>query len=135
MFFTFPYICYTFRFYPFLLGLFSCHTLYFIFALGIFLFTTASIPAVGPPSLLSSDYFAFSFSHVILLFNVSRTRPLMSRDLELSSETMNPFRHIDRTGVRSIAKPLTYTGQHNTQKRGHISMPRAGFEPVIPVLE
>jgi len=29
----------------------------------------------------------------------------------------------------------TYTGHHNTAKRGHISMPRAGFEPTIPVFE
>jgi len=27
------------------------------------------------------------------------------------------------------------TGQHNTEKRGHISMPRSGFEPIIPVFE
>jgi hypothetical protein len=26
-------------------------------------------------------------------------------------------------------------GQHHTEKRGHIYMPRAGFEPVIPVLD
>jgi len=30
-------------------------------------------------------------------------------------------------------KATTYTGQHNTEKRGHTSMPRAGFEPMIPV--
>jgi len=29
----------------------------------------------------------------------------------------------------------TYTGQHNTEKRRHISMSRAGFEPAIPVFE
>jgi hypothetical protein len=28
-----------------------------------------------------------------------------------------------------------YTGQHNTETRGHTSMPRAGFEPSIPVFE
>jgi len=28
-----------------------------------------------------------------------------------------------------------YTGQHNTQKRGHTSVPRAGFETAIPVFE
>jgi len=27
----------------------------------------------------------------------------------------------------------TYIGQKNTEKRGHISMPRAGFEPTISV--
>jgi hypothetical protein len=29
---------------------------------------------------------------------------------------------------RPIAKASTYTGLHKTEKRGHISMPRAGFE-------
>jgi hypothetical protein len=32
-------------------------------------------------------------------------------------------------------KSTTYTGQHNTEKRGHTSMPRAGFEPTILVFE
>jgi hypothetical protein len=32
-------------------------------------------------------------------------------------------------------KASTYIGKHNTEKRGHTSMPRAGFEPVIPVFE
>jgi len=30
-------------------------------------------------------------------------------------------------------KAITYTGQHNTEKFGHTSMPRAGFEPTIPM--
>jgi len=29
-------------------------------------------------------------------------------------------------------KSCTYTGQHNTEKRGYTFMPRAGFEPTIP---
>jgi hypothetical protein len=29
----------------------------------------------------------------------------------------------------------TYTVQHNTEKRGHTFIPRAGFEPAIPVFE
>jgi hypothetical protein len=32
-------------------------------------------------------------------------------------------------------KATTYTGQINTEKRGHTSMLRAGFEPTIPVFE
>jgi len=32
-------------------------------------------------------------------------------------------------------KASTYAGQHNTEKRGRTSMPRAGFEPVIPVFK
>jgi len=28
-----------------------------------------------------------------------------------------------------------HTGQHNTEKRGHTSMPRAGFVPTISVFE
>jgi hypothetical protein len=32
-------------------------------------------------------------------------------------------------------KATTYTGQHNTEKGGQTFMPRAGFEPKIPVFE
>jgi hypothetical protein len=32
-------------------------------------------------------------------------------------------------------KASTYAGQNNTEKRGHTSMHRAGFEPVIPMFE
>jgi len=32
-------------------------------------------------------------------------------------------------------KASTYTGQNNTEKRGHTSMPRQGFEATIPVFE
>jgi len=38
-------------------------------------------------------------------------------------------------GGSARRKATTYTGQHNTEKRGHTSMPRAGFEPMIPVFE
>jgi hypothetical protein len=32
-------------------------------------------------------------------------------------------------------KAITNTGQNNTERRGHTSMPRAEFEPTIPVFE
>jgi hypothetical protein len=32
-----------------------------------------------------------------------------------------------------VAKASTYTGQHNTETQRQTSMPRAGFEPSIPV--
>jgi hypothetical protein len=35
----------------------------------------------------------------------------------------------------SPAQGSTYTGQHNTEKHRHTSMPRAEFEPVIPIFE
>jgi hypothetical protein len=38
-------------------------------------------------------------------------------------------------GDQSSAKASTYTGQHNTEKHRHTSMPRAGFEPAIPMFE
>jgi len=31
-------------------------------------------------------------------------------------------------------KASTYTGQRNTEKRGHTSMHRGGFGPTIPVV-
>jgi len=36
-------------------------------------------------------------------------------------------------GGSARRKASTYTGQHNTGKRGHTSILRAGFEPPIPV--
>jgi len=51
--------------------------------------------------------------------------------------TMDPFEHLvglfGRGSVRR--KASTYTGQHNTEKHGHTSMPRAGFVPAIPMFE
>jgi hypothetical protein len=38
-------------------------------------------------------------------------------------------------GDQSSAKASTFTGQHNTEKHRHISMPPAGFEPAIPMFE
>jgi hypothetical protein len=38
-------------------------------------------------------------------------------------------------GDQSSAKASNYTGQYNTQKHRHTSMPRAGFEPAIPMFE
>jgi hypothetical protein len=38
-------------------------------------------------------------------------------------------------GGSAHLKASTYTGQHNTEKRGHISMPRARFETTIQVFE
>jgi len=38
-------------------------------------------------------------------------------------------------GGSARRKATTYTGQHNTEKCGHTSMPQAGFEPTIPVFE
>jgi len=36
-------------------------------------------------------------------------------------------------GGSAHRKASTYTGQHNTEIRGHISMPRARFEPTNPL--
>jgi len=38
-------------------------------------------------------------------------------------------------GVSARRKSTTYTGQHNTEKSGHTSMTRAGFEATIPMFE
>jgi hypothetical protein len=38
-------------------------------------------------------------------------------------------------GGSARRKASTYTGQHNTEKGGHTSMPREGFETAIPVFE
>jgi hypothetical protein len=38
-------------------------------------------------------------------------------------------------GISPTQGLYLHTGQHNTEKRGHTSMPRAGFDPTIPVFE
>jgi hypothetical protein len=38
-------------------------------------------------------------------------------------------------GDQSSAKASTYTGQHNTEKHRYTSMPRAEFEPAVPMFE
>jgi hypothetical protein len=38
-------------------------------------------------------------------------------------------------GDQSSTKASTYTGQHNTEKHRHTSMPRSGFKPAIPMFE
>jgi hypothetical protein len=38
-------------------------------------------------------------------------------------------------GWSIVKSPSTYTGQHNTQKDGHASMPQMGFESSFPVSE
>jgi hypothetical protein len=68
--------------------------------------------------------------------------PLFSLYLFQVSEflffTYGSFRHLVGLlgwGDQSSAKASTYTGQHNTERRRHTSMPRAGFEPAIPMFE
>jgi len=64
--------------------------------------------------------------------------PLACSESEWTSGSMNPFRCFGRTpwtGDRPIARPQPYTGQHNSEKRGHTSMPLAGLKPTIPVFE
>jgi hypothetical protein len=53
------------------------------------------------------------------------------------SETYESIWTVDRTpwtGDQPVARPLPKQDS-KTQKRGHTSMPRAGFEPTIPVFE
>jgi len=56
----------------------------------------------------------------------------------LTSEIMNLFGHLVGLlgwGISPTQGLYLHTAQHNTEKRGHTSMPRAGFEPAIPVFE
>jgi hypothetical protein len=54
---------------------------------------------------------------------------------------IDPFRHLVGLlgrGISPAPRPVVWclhTGQHNTEKRRHISMPRAGFGPAIPMFE
>jgi hypothetical protein len=44
------------------------------------------------------------------------------------------IRYDSLDGRSARRNTTTYTRQHKTEKRGHTSMPRARFEPTIPVL-
>jgi len=61
----------------------------------------------------------------------------MFRFQNFFSETYETIWTVGRTqtGDQPDPKASTYTGQHNTGKRGHTTMPRARFEPLIPVFE
>jgi hypothetical protein len=51
---------------------------------------------------------------------------------------MNLFGHLVGIlgwGISPTQGLYLYTGQYNTEKPGHTSMPRVGFEPTIPVFE
>jgi len=48
---------------------------------------------------------------------------------------MGQFYRIPWMEVSAHRCTSTYTGQHNTEKRRYTSMPRAGFNPTIPVFE
>jgi hypothetical protein len=64
--------------------------------------------------------------------------PLACTNSEFTSENMNLL-DISVGLLGQVICPSrgfsTHTGQHNTEKCGHTSMPRAGFEPTIPVFE
>jgi hypothetical protein len=61
----------------------------------------------------------------------------LSGELFFSVRFSKPFRHLVRLLGRGSArrKASAYTGQHNTERGGQATMPRAGFEPTIPEIE
>jgi hypothetical protein len=49
---------------------------------------------------------------------------------------MNPLRHLEKKSLdreTACRKASIYTGQKNTEKRRHTSMPRVEIEPTIPM--
>jgi len=62
--------------------------------------------------------------------------PLVCFESELTSGTMNPFRHIGwtpSTGDQPIIRPLLTQDSTSHKKRRHQSVHRAGSEYTIPV--
>jgi len=65
--------------------------------------------------------------------------PVACFDSELTSESMNPFEHDGRTPlvwgqpIQRLLPTQDSKTQKKKKKRGHTFMPRAGFEPTIPV--
>jgi hypothetical protein len=76
---------------------------------------------------------------IIIIIILSRIRPLgVLRFRIYFSETYESIGQLVGPPGRGIGPTqglYLHTGQHNTEKRGHTSMPRVGFEPTIPVLE
>jgi hypothetical protein len=62
--------------------------------------------------------------------------PLTCSESDLTSGSMNPFRHFGRTpwtGDRPIAKPLPTQERTTQKKRRHSPMFWVGFEPKVPM--
>jgi hypothetical protein len=72
-------------------------------------------------------------------YRFSRIRPLGLFRLRIYFlELMNLCGHLVGLLGRGISPTqglYLHTEQHNTEKRGHTSMPRVGFESMIPVFE
>jgi hypothetical protein len=64
------------------------------------------------------------------LYNFVRTLAASHRSFRNLIKTFLGFLWIS---YQSVAKAPTYAGQHNTDTQRQTSMPRAGFEPAIPV--
>jgi hypothetical protein len=50
-------------------------------------------------------------------------------------ESIGQLVELPGRGIGPTQCPYLHTGQHNTEKSGHISIPRVGFEPTTPVFE
>jgi hypothetical protein len=73
----------------------------------------------------------------VAVLTVNMLAPVACSDSQLTSETVNPFRHSVRLLGRGAGSPqglcLHRTKQH--KKGGHISMPGTGFKPMVQMFE
>jgi hypothetical protein len=75
---------------------------------------------------ISDYYFFFEKALTVLRGPLASLNGLLYLHIETFGKT--PW-----TGDQPNARPSTDTGQHNTETRGHTSMPEAGFEHAIPM--
>jgi hypothetical protein len=82
---------------------------------------------------------AFVYGLDIHLLYISRIRPCglfrIKPNIRNCESFLDIFGGTLLDGGSARRKVSTYTAQHNTEKRGHTSVPRAGLEPTICVFQ
>jgi hypothetical protein len=70
------------------------------------------------------------------LFNDKASWPVLVQNLFSETyESTGQLVGLLEQGIGLMQGLYLYAGQHNTEKRGHTSMSRVGFEPMIPVFK
>jgi hypothetical protein len=73
----------------------------------------------------------FGFRSILLFIQLLRTKPYGPFQFTNTSDIMNPLKYF--AGI--LGRGISPTQNSTTQRHGHTSMSRAGFEPTIPQFE
>jgi hypothetical protein len=89
---------------------------------------------LGNICTISEDRMSLLICWLLSCLHGTRITSLACSVWEISSETMTPFRRFDRT-LWTGELPIPYLNMTAQHRKTHTSMPRAEFEPTIPVFE